>query len=816
MAASVHDVLSTTTSAEIFSSHHTLPQIRAIHRSFHVAVDENSARLRAQVGASYRDLLGTADSIVQMHSDNNSVQGLLGRMGGQCGRAVIGKKITNLGDFTAWNDVNTESQELAQVARAKLLERCGLVAGRTLKGRIHGTAHMSRGDRLLLASKVYVLGRLLVKSFRDEGGFSPDVGAIVDTAEHTTAALKRQLLQRISKVLEFSDEANGQADVIKTLCAYSLATSSGTRDVLRYFLRVRGDAISTKFSDEKHGLADASDAVLASLRLYTTTMVHVQALVPHKLADAIASLKKSPLVADDTLLSLDGLRLDVCRRWCGDEIQYYTPFIRHDDLAGPQARTMLATWAERGGEVIVAGLETSTGRMTDFQGIVGLRTAVLQFWIRDGGKAKGFDPSEMLNSLRATLNNRMLQVIETKVGKLHLVASEVAATLRTKLDAFTDRQVNIWADNNGVADTIGADHFLQELVTSLHGRNDSVSKAVNCFNSWKHVIDGVSQQMDILGKQRWDNDIDEIEDEETINARQQLLSRDDPQALRDALESALERGFQELDVEVATSWETSSSALATSSGRMAMFVIRVLRDIRAGMPQYNSVAAKQFGFTTVPLLHARLAETIAASPVEAFTSTLLTQKLVIGRALWEGAIELPIQPSPHAFKLLRDASQAMAEAGMDLWSLAAVDAVKKQLRVEISKAWRQAIDNLSTDVPTSNAAHTHHTQHDDETDNGSPAGAADSGGTPERTSKSVGEQEKQELMIQWLFDISFLRLCLGSTAEGPGEFSGLEERVVAEGSQLDESAKQRIVKSAQAYWKKTSLLFSILVVERSG
>ncbi|KAH7361372.1 hypothetical protein B0T11DRAFT_278833 [Plectosphaerella cucumerina] len=823
MATDAHEAPSQSTSAAIFSSHYTLPQIRAIHRSFHVAVDEKSARLRTQVGASYRDLLGTADSIVRMHSDNNSVQALLGGMGGRCGRAVIAKKISNLGTCAARNDADTDTQELAQIARARLLERCGLVARRTLKGKNHGTVQMSKGDRLLLVSKVYVLSRLLVKSFRDEGVLSSDVSLVVDTAEHSTTTLKRQLLQSISKVLELSADVRGQANsqssdhVQKALCAYSLATSSGTRDVLRYFLRVRGDAITSKFTDDRQNPVHGSDDVLASIRLYTTTLLDVQALVPHKLADAISQLKKSPLVADDTLLALDGLRLDVCHRWCGDEIQYYTPFIRHDDLAGSQARAMLTSWATKGGEVIVDGLKTTTERMPDFLGLVTLRTAVLQLWIRDGGKAKGFDPSELLNALRAAFNERMLQVIETKVDKLHLVASEVAASLSAGLDALVDRQVDMWANSNTTADPLGADQFLRELVARLYGRDESVSRAVSCFNSWKHVIEGVSQQVDLLSKQRWDNDVDEIEDEDTINARQQLLSKDDPQALRDTLDSALARGFANLDLEMSKLWQASSSGgVNSNSGKMAMYVIRVLRDIRAGMPLLESDAAKEFGLATVPDLHRRLAETVTAAPVDAFRSALRTQKLVIGRALWEGDTPLPVQPSPHAFKLLRDTSQAMAEAGLDLWSLAAVDVAKKQLSTDMCKSWMAGVEKLLAETtqienPGMNFVPQ---QHEQEAEDGTPAKSAGKDTIPpngDDSTSSQTEQERHDLLTQWLFDITFLRLCLESSADGVIEMSALEERVLEASGGLGGNAKQRIMKSAQAYWKKTSLLFGILV-----
>ena len=80
MAAALPDLSTQTASAEIFSAGHTLPQIRTIHKALHARLDDTAARLRTQVGGSYRELLGTADAIVAMRADMDAVQAALGRM----------------------------------------------------------------------------------------------------------------------------------------------------------------------------------------------------------------------------------------------------------------------------------------------------------------------------------------------------------------------------------------------------------------------------------------------------------------------------------------------------------------------------------------------------------------------------------------------------------------------------------------------------------------------------------------------------------------------------------------------------------------
>ncbi|KAK1637350.1 hypothetical protein BDP81DRAFT_427295 [Colletotrichum phormii] len=607
-------------------------------------------------------------------------------------------------------------------------------------------------------------------------------------------------------------------------------------------------ALAFDVEDNKERQRSTAD-VLKSLTLYTKTLLDVQALVPFKLSDALSNLKKSPLLADATLKTLECLRLDVYERWCGEEIQFFTPFVRHDDLDGPQARDMLFSWAKRGGEVLVDGLKKTMERMTEFKAITELRTSVLQLWIREGGKARGFDPSEMLDELRGAVNGHMLRVVETKVNKLHLVGSEVSATLESWQDGVTDEGVDLWNVRGFDIDLIhGADHFLQELVARLHGRNDAVSKAVSGFQSWRHIIDEVGEVVEQLKRQRWDNDIDEIEDEETIEARQQLLSREDPRTLHEKLDATLVKAFVDLDGKLTGLWRSKEGA--QNGGRVAMYLLRILRDVREGLPKLDAV--KRFGLEVVPSLHERLATTVAAQPLEVFKGRALTQKTVVGRPLWEGSPELPTQPSPRVFQFLRDVSTEMGDAGMDLWSAVAVGVIKRHLGTQLGEMWLEAMEaHLAEDVTgdASDAkpddvvkdsaeengddkeAETPDTEKQEDAideEKGDDADTEDKEEKEEEASKPEIEttepaakatakvddglaQQRRDLLIQWLYDVSFLRCYLDApTASQNNELASLEDTIFEHTGLEGDGARQRIGKSSQEYHKKTSLLFGLL------
>ncbi|KAK4106026.1 hypothetical protein N658DRAFT_415210 [Parathielavia hyrcaniae] len=733
---------------------YTLPQIRAIHAALHAHVADVSARLRTQVGGSYRELLGTADAIVAMRADMDGTLRRLGDMGGRCGRGVVGGKVEGLRGF---------------------LEGAGDIYGLRRQEEDDG---MGRGERLVLAARLYVLGRLLVKSFGE--------GAPRKSLE---SVHQGRLARAIDVVLRSgSVRAMKQGDVLRALAAYSLATSSGARDVLAHFLRVRAEAIGMALGmgEEERAARNPKD-VLRALGLYTKTLLDVQTLVPHRLTEALVAVKAERLLENASLKEMEALRLDVYRRWCGDEIQFYTPFIRHDDLDGAQARELLARWAEKGSEVLLQGLEKTLESMTEFKAIVELRTSMLKLWISEGGKARGFDPSEMLDQLREAINKHMLRVLEAKVAKLRLVGSEVSAALDAWRQGVTDRHQSLWDAASIDTDlSNGAAQFAQEVVARLYGRNDAVSKAVASYRSWFHVIDDVGQVVDQLKRQRWDNDVDEIEDEETIEERQKLLSRDDPLALSEHLNRLLNDAFRRLDDQLTALWNAQREG--RNNGAVAMYFVRLLRDIRARLPDLEAV--RGFGLAAVPSLHEAIAKAVVVSPLDEFVTGALTRRSIVGRSLWEGEPALPGSPSSGTFRFMRNLTVAMGDAGTDLWSPAAVDVLKRHLETQISEAWLELLGAMrSTGI--GEGEDTEETKTEE--------------GTAEHGDESAAKSGQRDLLVQWLLDIYFLRLFLGSD----GSLKHLEEAVY-QGSGLDTAARARLAKVSQDYFKRTSLLFGLL------
>src|ERR1700710_432105 len=114
------DPATCTTAAEAFK--YPLPQVRLFHRSLTAELDAKNARLRTLVGGSYRQLLGTAETILQMRDDIGIVEDKLGRVGDGCGRGVIGGMASGLGKLQGKLNDGKAGREMGWLAKSKVLD----------------------------------------------------------------------------------------------------------------------------------------------------------------------------------------------------------------------------------------------------------------------------------------------------------------------------------------------------------------------------------------------------------------------------------------------------------------------------------------------------------------------------------------------------------------------------------------------------------------------------------------------------------------------------------------------------------------------
>lgn len=819
-----------------------LPTVRQLHRQLETALDEKNARLRTLVGGSYRQLLGTAETIVRMRKDIESTERRLERVADGCGRTAVGKKVAGLGKLGPARGGLFEyddDTELGWYARMKVLDGC-VVSARTLlrgppTGNISGDS--TKGQRLVAATKVMVLARLLLKSVSEapEGRQT-----LVDSLRKKVGSLRRRLLDVIERSLQHTnDDREYLADA---LSAYSLATSSGTKDTLRHFLHLRGEAIALAF-EEHEGAAHTHAAehnIIKALGLYTNTLLDVQALVPRRLSESLQRLKAAALLQDAGLRRLEGLRLEIGEMWFGDEIVYFTPYIRHDDLEGSQAVEMLRSWAKKGSEVFLQNLKKTLDTISDLKVVVDLRTEVLQTWIRQGGKARGFDSQEVLDELRETINDRLIALIEARVSKLHLVGSEVEAILAGWNSSSEEDEENMWS--GPLLDmelTNGGARFKTALISCVHGRDLHVSRVLNSFETWKKLVDELFQSIDELKKQKWDGDFDDLDDDMSLEDRNEMLSVDDPTKLRKRVDRSLKQAFYDLHDKLTTLSHTFQAS--EHNGAISIFFLRVVREIRRELPASSDV--QSFGLSLVPELHRSLATSITSGALSGLSSSLSWKQSNKGIILWEGDPPLPVQPSPAVFKLFRAISKSMSLAGPDLWSPVAVTVLKQHLSKSVAQEWSSALARLSSHVATNGHAERGPEQEasvtvvkqlpqeaetqverdqqkdevailDSKIEQAQETSEVDVADTVAESSSDEQLQQSKtrlDVLIQWVFDVSVLRSSLEDPTTADQETS-LKHiiNILEKEAELVDAHIQRMRLSAAEYWKRVSLLFGLL------
>lgn len=794
---------------------HPLPVVRQFRKDLQAALDEKNGRLRMLVGGSYRQLLGTAEMIVQMRADIEAVEVKLGRVAEGCARSMIAKRVSGLGKL----GTTSGREDLEWVAKMKVLSGSVMVVGWLLSGKgaskQDSLPGQSKAKGLVAAAKVLVLARLLMKSLKEmakNGECGVDgVAKLVEETRKKLGGLRRRLLRSVDSVLEKIDCEKD--NLAQALCAYSLATSSGANDALRHFLQVRGEAMVLAFEEGEGQLTkEQREAnMLQALGLYTGTLLNVQALAPKRLSDALLSLKAKPLLEDDTLQKLESLRLDVSMTWFGDEILYFTPYIRHDDLSVALVTETLKSWAKRASTVLLQGFKEILEQMTDFITLVELRTKVFEKWICEGGKAKGFDSSVILYGLREVVNSCMVDILERQISKLQLVGTEIEATITSWESSLNDQQRSLWAEELLDIDLQGgASLFKQEVTSHVYGRDSTVSRAVNCYKTWRHQIDELLTAIEQLRGQKWDEDLESLEDDDILERRKELLSKDDPEMLQIHLDTSLQKSCQDLHQKVASL--LSAHMKDEYIGGIAIYVLRVLRDIRAELPKCSDLTS--FGLSLIPTLHSVLASTTTAVPISIFITSVSDQKKLVGRALWEGTPELPVQPSPSTFKLLYGITSSMVSAGNDLWSPTAVKVLRRHSCHKISQEWIDALEQIALeDEPHVNGAADkmgQSTGNESETSDETQSKTEACIGVPPNTNAD----KRRDILIQALFDICVLQhsLFLSTDGEDDHKDSNLSNLLHFLRERLDllESSEKRLKQGAKEYWKRTSLLFGLL------
>ncbi|KAL9104374.1 MAG: hypothetical protein Q9163_000674 [Psora crenata] len=758
-----------------------IPVVRGMEKQLRREIDSNREKLRTLVGASYRDLLGTAETITEMDGQMQEVETLMGDIG------------------------RRYSARLAFTSQLALFRSCTDVISTLLR----------TASSVLLVAKVLVISRLLHNKLSKR----PNPPPYIETVRGRLANLRRRILGRIDrrfKSLEIERET-----LVDAMCAFSLATSSGPTDVIRHFHHLRLEAISEHICAARGKHEDILDA----LRLYIKTLRDTQTVALLQLSQALGKLKTVSIFKSRELYDLVELNLDLHERWIGEDIKSFTPFVRHSDLSKADTERMLKHWAKQAVKTFLDGLKNSIMNVEDPGELMQLRQQVLQLWLGQHQDSLGIDSGEVLDGLRHIFNEHGRAIIQMRVTALKQVGLTVEGIIRAWQSGEPHASLSVWSLSMGSRKVdIGNKAFPQRLLELSTGQDERVQNVTALYKSWLQSVQVIEEIIKLLRGTKWFEEIDNVDDDDDVfSAKKVLLCQDDPQALEDALSAALREAFTEL--------ENHLSSIASRihddehQGHQAVLLLRVWREVRRSLPQ--SFRDESLGREKILKLLHLLAKAMAETPLDQCSTRVaeLEQTAHLpARQLWDGDPELPVLPSPWSYRLLLEIVQSMADYGADVWSPGAVRAVKEVLAERLSILLEMPLHTASkVDEPVNADLN----EADEPVDSAGIAdGDGEHGGASMRDGLSANDnrvngdlvhgdpppvEAGQDIKVQKLFDIFYLSNALAIKEMDDNE-TGLAkcQRSMIQVVALEAKLVERMRKSAAEYWKRTSLLFGLL------
>ena len=697
---------------------------------------------------------------------------------------------------------------------------------------------LKSGGSVQLAAKVLVITRLLHTKLSQH----PNSPPYLDILRNRLASLRRRLLGRIDKLfksLELSRDV-----LVEALCAFSLATSSSLKDIVRHYHHIRLEAISEKMAQSGYG----HGTMLLALKLYVKTLRDTQAVIPAQLAHALEGLKSVSLFKSQDVYPIMELDLDVHERWIGDDIRTFTPYIRHDDLSKAEAERSLKQWAKMAFGSFLAGLRNRIQDVEDPGTLVDLRSQILELWLSNHQQSTGVDSAETLDGLRDVFNIQCTRLIQARASKLARVGLIVKNILLDWQPGLSDLTSSLWDSSmTSMEFENGGKVFRERLATRFTGKNQVLNGVSLEYTSFLESIENLEEMITRLRESKWADEVDDVDDEDDEDAlldnKQVLLSEDDPRLLQEELNGALNEAYtdlQDIIYKLPDQFETAHS------GQQAAYLIRVWRELRQHLPKNYQNA--QLGKGSIPSLQHTIADEALRVPLERCSKRIANMaqaKLLQARPLWEGDPELPVLPSAWTYKFLLDLASSMNAYGSDLWCPQAVEALKKEIILSIAPMLkgRQAVqvnghrdrdlldgedkreEELEEEVKKDEEEIEQRVREENgevEDENVGKNGEKEEvkSGKPEKPLNGImsnGEispepgEEQEDGKIQRFFDVVYLT---NATAAKDMEAQDNQlislQRSLAQETALESKLIERMNKDAAAYWKRTSLLFALL------
>ncbi|KAI5306181.1 hypothetical protein KEM56_001957 [Ascosphaera pollenicola] len=849
MAASdLPDVSSLETWEDVFK--YPIPTVRRVEHELRRDIASNRDKLRSLVGLRYRDLLDTAHTIVQMNDEIHQVEDKLSDIGLRCNPRAIEKKVREDREQkrAATDKSSTERTTAGQLA---FLHKSVLTVTTTLR---------KRGS-LLQCAKILSIARLLQKSLSQ----TPNPPLFLTTLSKQLVSLRRTVLKRADKRL--AARKSDVDDLIEALCAFCLSTNSSSYDTVRHFHQVRAEAIVLNIrnnaTEEKH------KPLQRALHIYVKTLQLSSTLLSGRLTVAISRLTAGPVLNDPDLLQVEGLNIDIFSRWITEDIKNFTPWIKNDDFPKSEQDKLIKQWAKDALITFVTEAEQCLRQLDDISLVLDIRKSLFETWLPVQSSTPTHSSMDVLDKLRDTVNGRLIEILHEQAAPLETLGQSISSVIAQWPETEFERTVPaVWQTDLVFKEySDGAGDFQKALTNRAMGRTQKLTKTLAPYHAWLEVTGKTAKLIDGIKTVRWEYHVEEDDDPETVNTIAGILSRDDHDFLTKEHENTLRKAFNALH----TSLTSNATTIANShsSPARAAFILRFIREIRSTMPKTLFPPSELFADDIVPKLYDILVTHVISAVKSAKVVRELRSSLrrCLGRTLWKRYPEVPVQPSPGAFTVLKQLTDAMDRQGQDLWNPDAVAKVKLAFDAEVAAVIERGLkeadefweglqkkgdEEVSSEKPADSQGERGEKKEEekaeekasskDETAEGkkeaeeSTTTTTDEQKTENQEDKDTPVQDQPQPSIrtpdtpsskpspvpaevirdrktQLLFDTFYLAEFLqsASTSKQELQLASVSKSLAAQvESAIAASSQKQIEKKAREYWQQTHLLFGLL------
>ncbi|TID19980.1 hypothetical protein E2P81_ATG07280 [Venturia nashicola] len=786
-----------------------IPQVRKLEQQLRSHGEDNRHKLRNLVGISYRELLGTAERIIDMDERMHEVDLTLGLAGQKCNSRAVDRIFKNQGRLQIASKARV-SQRNALAAHLAILQTCPTIITRLLK----------RGGSSLLAAKILLLSRLTHKTLSQESEAAP----FIESLRNRLASLRQKTLSAIDKRLASTD--NDVHGLVQDMCAFSLATSSTPTDVLRHFHAVRLKAVVWHLEQE----IDTRKHVVDAVNLLLATLRDSQLIFPKRLSDALAKLKELPLMRQPDVLSVTELNFDLHERWVADELRNYTPWPRHDELNKSEADKQLKLWAKQALKTFMSGLETALAGQSDFKHVMNVRKDLLDAWPWSDTQLPGLHSADVVDGFRDILNTRLVEIIHQSAGQLRRLPVAISGAIEHD-NLVSETSTTLWDHSLTAMDYgNGATSFKQAVLARYYGGEVQFAEIVPIFDTWTEGITSIRRLLKEMRDGRWDDDI--TEDADDLDSRQALLSEDDPRTLEETLETSLEDVAKNLHAALLKIVKSVGKDASSKKSAKAIFLLRLLREMsqRSASQERRLAAVSTTSTRSIEILHPLQAALVTSATTPAIKkyakslSKMMRLSSLEARTLWEGNPQLPVQPSSTTFRFLKRLTRDMADAGADLWAEGPLRAAKLMLMEQLNAVLSRTLGQLEEsskkekvnghpqngNEEISEEDEEEEEDEDEDEDSAKLESDALSSETEADATSPNSHVVKKEKSTQLLLDVLYLQKAF-ELDDTPSR-DKLNETIddILSNVGLGETEVARIRKSAMEYWKRTYLLFALL------